>query len=226
MTKEKSRKQLLSTNDEFVTFSARMLILAGEHKKQLQIAGYCILVIIILFTAGNIYLKNRNSKAQDAYNTAYYAISGNISPEKKQEIYSKAREDFGKVLSGYKMSKAASLTIPQMAHIDFLEKKYDDAIKKYQDYLDKRPAEPYYSYALIALSTCYEEKGDYDTAVNILEKAVAKSEGYSKEQAMLSLAGIYRVKKNFAKSNEILKDFIEKFPSSSFIEVAKASISS
>lgn len=226
MTKEKSRKELLSTNDEFITFSARMFVLAGEHKKQLYIAGYCILAIIILFIAGNMYMKHLNSRAQDAYNTGYYEISGSITPEKKQEIYTKARTDFGKVLAEYKMSKAAPLTIPQMAHIDFLEKKYDDAIKKYQDYLDKKPDEPYYSYALLALSTCYEEKGEYDMAIQTLEKAVAKAEGYSKEQAMLSLAGIYRIKKDFTKSNEILKDFIEKFPSSSFVEVAKASISS
>ncbi len=225
MTKEKSRKVLLSTNDEFVTFSARMLVLAREHKKQMEIAGYCILAIIILFTAGNMYLKNRNSRAQEAYNRAYYALSGNISPEKKQEIYAKSREEFGKVLAEFKMSKVAPLTIPQMAHIDFIEKRYDDAIKKYQDYLDKKPSEPYYSYALLALSTCYEEKGDYDMAISTLEK-IKDKEGYSKEQAMLGLARIYRLKKDTAKSNEILKDFIEKFPSSPSIAVAKATITS
>jgi outer membrane protein assembly factor BamD (BamD/ComL family) len=226
MTKEKSRKELLSTNDEFVTFSTRMLVLAGEHKKQLQTAGYCILAIIILFTAGNMYLKNRNSKAMNAYNSAYYEISGNITPEKKQETYAKSREDFGKVLKEYKMSKAASVTLPQLAHIDFLEKKYDDAIKKYQDYVDSKPGEPYYSFGMLALSACYEEKGDYDKAISTLEKVAKRSEGYSKEQAMLGLARIYRLKKDTAKSNEILKDFIEKFPSSPSIAIAKASLTS
>jgi outer membrane protein assembly factor BamD (BamD/ComL family) len=226
MTKDISRKELLSTNDEFVTFSTRMLILAGEHKKQLQIAGYCILVIILLFTAGNMYLKNRNSKAQDAYNTAYYEISGNISPEKRQEAYTKSREDFGKVLSEYKMSKAASITLPQLAHIDFLEKKYDDAIKKYQDYLDSKPGEPYYSLGMLALSTCYEEKGELDKAISTLDKVINSAEGYAKEQAMLGLAGIYRLKKDTAKSNEILKDFIEKFPSSPSVPIAKSTITS
>jgi outer membrane protein assembly factor BamD (BamD/ComL family) len=226
MTKDKSRKELLSTNDEFVTFSARMLVLAGEHKKQLQLAGYCILVIIILFTAGNMYLKNRNSKAMDAYNTAYYAISGSISPDKKQAAYAKSREDFGKVLAEYKMSGAASVTMPQLAHIDFLEKKYDDAIKKYQDYLDSNPGEPYYSYGILALSACYEEKGDYDKAISSLEKVVKGADGYSKEQAMLGLARIYRLKKDTAKSNEILKDFIGKYPSSPSIALAKAAITS
>lgn len=225
MTKDKSRKELLSTNDEFVTFSTRMLVLAGEHKKQLHIVGYCILAIIILFTAGNMYLKNRNSRAQDAYNTAYYGISGNISPEKKQETYAKSREDFGKVLAEYKMTKAAPLTLPQLAHIDFLEKKYDDAIAKYQKYLDSKPGEPYYSFGMLALSACYEEKGDYDKAISTLEK-MKDAEGYSKEQALLGLARIYRLKKDTAKSNEILKDFIEKFPSSPSVPVAKAAITS
>ncbi|NLA75980.1 MAG: tetratricopeptide repeat protein [Deltaproteobacteria bacterium] len=225
MKKDKSRKKLLSTNDEFVTFSARMLVLASEHKKQLQIAGYCILSLIILFVAGNMYLKNRNTRAQNAYNIAYYALSGSISPDKKQEAYAKAREDFGKVLTEYKMSGPASVTLPQLARIDFLEKKYEEAIIKYQDYLDKKPREPYYSYGILALSACYEEKGDHDKAIAVLEK-VSASEGYSKEQAMLGIARIHRIKKDFVKSNEILKDFIEKFPSSPSAPAAKAAITS
>jgi TolA-binding protein len=121
------------------------------------------------------------------------------------------------------LSKAASVTLPQLAHIDFLEKKYDDAIVKYQEYLDSNPQEPYYSFGMLALSACYEEKGDYDRAISILEK-MKEAEGYTKEEAMLGLARIYRMKKDTAKSNEILRDFIEKFPSSPSVQIARAAI--
>ena len=54
----------------------------------------------------------------------------------------------------------------------------------------------------------------------------AGKDDYSKEQAMLDLARIYRLKNDYAKSNEILKDFIEKFPSSPSLSAAKAAITS
>lgn len=227
MTKEKkSRKELLSTNDEFITLSTRLIILAGEHKKQLHMAGYCILVIVLLFIGGNLYFKNLNTRAQDTYNSGYYAISENVTPEKKQEELIKSRENFAKVLADYKMSGLRSLALPQMAYIDFLEKKYDDAISKYEAYLNDTSEEPYSSLARLALSVCFEEKKDYDKAISILEKVSAGEDNYSKEQAMLNLARMYRLKNDFTKSNEILKNFIEKFPESSSLNIAKAALTS
>ncbi len=223
---KKSRKELLSTNDEFITFSGKMLRYAGEHKKQMEIVGYCILAVILIFIGANYYFKNLNSKAQDAYNVGYYAISENMMADKNEEELTKSRENFAKVLADYKMSSVADLTLPQMAYIDVLEKKYDDAISKYQEYLNDSSEEPYSSYAMLALSVCFEEKGDYDQAISSLEKAAAGKDDYSREQAMLGLARIYRLKNDYAKSDEILKDFIEKFPASTSISVAKAALTS
>ena len=223
---KKSRKELLSTNDEFITFSSRMLMYAGEHRKILQIAGYCVLAAVLLFIGGNYYLKHLNMKAQDIYNAGLYTISENMKLEKSEEELTKSREDFGKVLADYKMSRVAALTLPQLAYIDFLEEKYDDAVTKYQEYLNDTSEEPYSSYTLLALSVCYEKKGDYDIAISTLEKVALGEDDYSKEQAMLSLARIYRLKNDYAKSDEILKDFIEKFPASGSISVAKAAMTS
>ncbi|MGD9158452.1 MAG: tetratricopeptide repeat protein [Desulfobacteraceae bacterium] len=223
---KKSRKQLLSTNDEFITFSGRMLAYAGEHKKQLNIAGYCIIVAALLFIGGNYYFKSLNTRAQDVYNTGLYTISENMNLDKSEEELTKSRENFTKVLADYKMSKVATLTLPQIAYIDFLEKKYDDAISKYQEYLNSASEAPYSSYALLALSVCFEEKKDYDNAISTLEKVTAGEDDYCKEQAMLSLARIYRSQNNYAKSDEILKDFIEKFPASASLEIAKAALTS
>ena len=223
---KKSRKELLSTNDEFITFSSRMLMYAGEHKKILQIAGYCVLAAVLLFIGGNFYLKHLNMKAQDIYDAGLRTVSENMKLEKSEEELTKSREEFSKVLADYKMSSVAALTLPQLAYIDFLEKKYDDAVIKYQEYLNDTSEEPYSSYTLLALSVCYEEKGDYDKAISTLEKAALGKDDYSKEQAMLSLARIYRLKNDYAKSDEILKDFIEKFPASASISVAKAAITS
>ena len=224
--KKKSRKQLLSTNDEFITLSGKLLRYAGEHKKPLYIAGYCILALVILYMAGNFYFKKIDTKAQEIYDAGYNTLSEDTKLDKSKEELTKSREDFAKVLADYKGSKAATLTLPQIAYIDFLEKKYDDAISMYQEYLNKTSEEPYSYYALLALSVCFEEKGDYDKAINTLEKVKAGNDEYSKQQAMLSLARIYRLKNDYAKSNEILKDFIAKFPESTSLPIAKAALTS
>lgn len=223
---KKSRKQLLSTNDEFITISGKLLRYAGEHKKQLHILGYCIMGAVLLFIAGNFYLKNLNIKAQNTYNTGFYTISENTKLDKSEEDLEKSRESFEEVLTDYSISKVSSLTLPELAYIDFLEKKYDDAISKYQEYLNNAPGKPYSSYAMLALSVCYEEKGEYDNALNTLEKVTAGTDDYSRAQAMLSLARIYRLKNDYSKSDEILKDFIEKYPDSRSIPVAKSALTS
>ena len=223
---KKSRKERLSTNDEFITLSARLFTYAREHKKQMNIAGYCILAVVVLFIAGNFYLKKINEDAQDVYNAGFYTLSENMTLDKKEEDLIKSRESFAKVMADYKMSNVASLTLPQMAYIDFLEKKYDDAVSKYQEYLSSTSEEPYSSYAMLALAVCYEEKEDYDKALSTLEKVAAGADDYTKEQAMLGLARIYRIKNDYARSDEILKDFIEKYPTSTSLSVAKAALRS
>lgn len=224
--KKKSRKELLSTNDEFITLTGRLLVAAGEHKKVLYIAGYCIIALILLLIGGNQYFKKLNIRAQDAYNTGYYILSRDTRLDKDKADLTKSREDFTKVVADYGMSKVATLALPEIAYIDFLEKRYDDAVSKYREYIDATNGEPYVSYARLALSVCFEEKKEYDKAIGILEKVSAGQDEFSKEQAMLSLARIYRLKNDYAKSNEILKEFIEKFPASTSISIAKAALTS
>ncbi len=223
---KQSRKELLSTNDEFITLTGRLLKAAGEHKKQLQIAGYGILAVILIYIGGYFYFGHMNDQAQDTYNEGFQIMAKDITLNKSEEDFTKSRESFEKVLADYKMSNVVDLAMPQLAYIDFLQKKYDDAITKYQEYLDSTSEEPYASLAMLSLSICYEEKGELDKALSTLEKISKSSDDYAKEQAMLSSARIYRLKNDYTKSNEILKDFIEKYPASTSLPLAKAAITS
>lgn len=223
MAKSKvSRKELLSTNDEFINFSSRAFIFISEHTRQFQIAGYCLIAIVLIYIGFYFYLGNINNKAQNVYNTAYMSLYENMKPDISKEDLDISRENFSRVIDDYSISKISRLAIPQLAYIDYLEKDYDSAIAKYQDYLDKSPEEPYRSYTLLALSACYEDKGQYDKALSNLEIIIAGSDDILKEQAMLNLARIYRLENNFDKSDKILNDFIEKYPSSSSLALAKS----
>jgi len=219
-----SRKKLLTTNDEFIHFSSRAIIFISEHPRQFKIAGSCLAVIVLIYIGALFYLKHVNNTAQDLYNTAYYALADSMKPDMNKEGLATSKENFTKVVKDYSLSQVARLALPELAYLNYLEKDYDAAISKYKDFLDKTSEEPYQSFAMIALSVCYEEKGEYEKAVSSLEKVLSGPDDFFKEQAMLGLARVHRLQNNFDKSNKVLNDFVEKFPSSTSLSLAKAYI--
>lgn len=223
---KKSRKELLNTNDEFIHFSSRVILFFSEHRHQLKIAGYGLLAIIVIYIGIYSYLKNKNEMAHDIYNIAYSNLSGNMKPEASTEDLAISKENFTTLIEEYSISDVSRLALPELAYIDFLEKNYDSAIARYQDFLDKMPEEPYKSLTIIALSVCYEEKGEYEKSVSTLEMLLSGPDDFFKEQAMLSLARVYRLQNNFKKSNDVLSEFIENFPASTSVPLAKANITS
>ena len=80
-----SRKELLKKEDEFITFSSRMIILAKEHSRELKFLGMGVVCLLLIYLGINTYLRYVNKKGQDAYNIAYYAISKNMNSEKDQD---------------------------------------------------------------------------------------------------------------------------------------------
>jgi outer membrane protein assembly factor BamD (BamD/ComL family) len=219
-----SRKELLTTNDEFIHFSSRAIIFISEHSHQFIIAGYCLLAVIFIYIGIYFYLKSENNKAHDIYNIAYSKLSTNMKPDMDKEDLAISKENFTRLIEEYGISDVSRLALPELAYIDFLEKNYDSAIARYQDFLSKTPEEPYQSLAMIALSICYEEQGEYENAIISLQKILSGPDDFFKEQAMLSLARVYRLQNNFEKSNEVLGEFIEKFPASTSLSLAKANI--
>ena len=221
---KQSRKEFLKTDDEFIHFSSRAIIFISEHSRQFKIAGLCLLAIILIYIGTYFYLKNANDKAQNIYNTAYLSLSNNMAMDTKEEDLAVSRENFNRLIEEYSIADVSRLALPELAYIDFLENNYDSAIARYQGFLDTEPEEPYRSLTMIALSICYEEKSEYEKALDALENVMPGPDDFFKEQAMLSLARVYRLQNNFEKSNEVLNEFIEKFPASPYLSLAKANI--
>ena len=110
-------------------------------------------------------------------------MSPTITPEKLK----KAEGLFERVINEYGMSKAARLALPQVGHVKFIEKKYDDAIH----FFDKFAAEvsgdkEYETLSSMALAGCYEAKGDLKKAISILSPIVEAPDNLFRETAMLS----------------------------------------
>jgi predicted negative regulator of RcsB-dependent stress response len=224
MVKEKvTRKELLKSPDEFLTVSSRAILYATEHAKPFKIAGGVLVAAALVYLGGNTYMNHANRKGQEAYDTAYYEVIKLKEIKTDDEAVKKSEDLFRKVIADHGLSKVSRLAPPQIAHLKFLEKKYDDAIRLYQDYLKEVPENTvYHSLALLALAASYEGQGDFGKAIEALQQILSSSEPSFKEQATLNLARVYGLSKQSDKAKETLNEFIEKYKNSPFLSMAKA----
>jgi len=224
MVKEKmTRKELLKGSDEFLTVSGRAILYVKEHAKPFKVAGYVLVGAALVYLGVNYYLNYADRKGQEAYDAAYYEVIKLKEIKADDEALKKSEELFKKVITDHGLSKASRLAPTQVAHLKFLEKKYDEAITLYQAFLKEVPENTVYrSLALLALAASYEGQGDFGKAIEALQKILSSSENSFKEQATLNLARVYGLSNQPEKAKETLKEFIEKYKNSPFLSMAKA----
>jgi FimV-like protein len=222
--KRVTRKQLLKGPDEFLTFTEKAALFIREHDREFKYIVGAVAAIILIYLGVNTGIGYINKKGQSAYNMAYKLMAAqntDLSPE--SEELEQAAELFQKVLDDYGLSKASRLALPELAYIKMVEKKYDEAIPLYQEFLDKATKNsPYQSLAQIAIAACYEAMGEFEQAIEILNQVTAQADDLFKEQALFSLARIYRLAGQQDKAKESLEEFVEKYQTSPFLPLAKA----
>ncbi len=224
--KRKTRKELLKSPDEFITLYTRAHNFVNAHFSATKYVGYAIGIIAIAYLGANWYLSSINRGAQDIYNDAYTILAENMKYDADTEALQKSEELFVKIREEYGMSKAAKLALPQIAYIKFAEKKYDEAIDLYREYLEKVSEDSSYaSLTGLALAACYEAKGELKTAIEILNPILKKTDDPCREMAMLNLARLYRLDNEPEKAKKMLKEFDYEFDSSPFLPMVRAHLS-
>lgn len=220
--KKVSRKELLKGPDEFMTLSEKAAFFVREHGKVFK-AGVAVLVAVLLVYLGvTSYLHYIDRKGQTAYNKAYREAMNNLNQTPEKRDLKKEKELFDQVIKDYGFSKVSLLVPPQIAYIQFQEKKYDEAISLYNAFLKEKPQPEYADMARLAISACYEEKGDFSKAIEILQGIASAPSNLFREEAMFSLARLYRLSNQPEKAKEALQKFVETFQNSSFFPLAKA----
>jgi predicted negative regulator of RcsB-dependent stress response len=221
--KKMTRKELLKGPDEFLTFSGRAFIFFNEHTRLLQYIGIGIAIIVVAYLAVNTYIRHINKKATEVYDTAYLLAAKTMQPEAKPADLKKSQELFEKLKEEHGFAKSSKLAFPQLAYGKFVDGKYDEAISLYKDFLKKVEGnQSYESLTNLALAACYEAKGDFKSAISILNPVLMIPDHPFKETAMLNLARLYRLDNNPDKEKEILKQFVEAYGDSPFLAQAKA----
>jgi outer membrane protein assembly factor BamD (BamD/ComL family) len=135
----------------------------------------------------------------------------------------KPGELFSKVIHEHGLSKAAKLALPQVAYAKFVEKKYDEAIGLYTEFLNKVAGNTdYESLTHLALAACYEAKGDFKSAETSLSGITKNPKDPFREVALMSLARVDRLQNLQDKEKEILETLLRAYPDSPYVPMVKA----
>lgn len=228
MAKKKiTRKEMLKKPDEFISITTKTIDFVKGHKRLFDYLGTAILGAIVIYIGIYAYMRYINNKGKEAFNAAYYSAFFSDGSEENAVDPKKIEELFNNVIEKYGMSKASKLALPELAYLKFEQKQYDEAIAMYEEYLNKvSENEPYRSLACLALSTCYEQKGEYEKAITPLEDIMLGPDDFIKEQAMLNMARIYRLDNKQDREKEVLNQLKEKFPDSVYYDMADSLINS
>jgi tetratricopeptide (TPR) repeat protein len=222
--KRVTRKQLLKGPDEFLTFSEKAALFIKEHDRESKYLAGAIIAVLLIYLGMSTGLGYIHKKGQNAYNMAYdimMAQDMDLSPE--SEELKQSAELFQRVINDYSLSKASRLALPELAYLKTVEKKCEEAIPLYQEFLDQAPRNsPYQSLARLAIAACHESMGEFEQAIEILNQVTAKADDLFREQAMFSLARVYRLAGQQDKAKEVLEAFVKEFDSSPFRPLANA----
>lgn len=226
MPREKiTRKEFLRGPDEFLSFSARAVLFVRAHSRPFKYVGVLVATALVIYLGVHSYLNYENRKGQTAYNEALNALDEDQLLKGNPEKLRQWEDLFKKVTDQHGLSKVSQLALPELAYLKFHEKKYDEAISLYREYLKEVPPKsPYPSLAKLALAACYEEKGELEKAAEALGQVVAVPEDVFREQAMLTLARVYDLSRQQEKAKELLKEFVTKYKESPFLPLAKAQL--
>ena len=224
--KKLTRKELVKAPDEFITLSSRAANFILDHKHHVKILAIIMVLILVASIGGSLYLRHINKKGQEAFNAACYFLADNIKPDMDKENLKKNIELFKIVTDKYSMSDAAILAYPQIAHLKFLEKEYDESIGLYQKFLNKISDDIEYvefkSLTRMSLAACYEAQGNLKKAIDRLKPVVAVVRNPFRELAMLNLERLYRLDNQDQNAERIIQTFVEQYKNSPFFSMARS----
>ncbi len=171
-------------HDEFKETIENIIIFYEHHKKSvLWIATGVVILLIIFFT----YRNNQQTKmvnSKEMYNMGVILYDGgNLN---------KAREIFQTVVDKYWGTPFVNRSTFMLANISYKEGNLDDALDKFQSFINGGYDEFLTPSAYQGIGQCYEQRGDLLKATDNYEIAADKfKDTFAKAECLLNLARLY-----------------------------------
>lgn len=222
--KKITRKELLKSPDEFLTFSEKVFTFIRGRSRQFITAGIVTAILVIVAVGVNYYLNLTSGRALAAYDKA---VSG-LAPEKgfDPQRAETAVRDLEKINSSYSRYAPGRHALLDLGSLYYKLGQLDKAQNAYQNFLDSlRTEEKHLKPMLLdSLAYIFEAQGEYAQAEARWNEVLGLSGRLMKEDAYLGLGRIFLAQKMNEKAKQIYQRFLNNFPNSSSAALVKTKL--
>ncbi|HHT9120593.1 MAG TPA: tetratricopeptide repeat protein [Candidatus Hypogeohydataceae bacterium YC41] len=138
--------------------------------------------------------------------TSEVSVAEFQAKEAKNEALNWAIQEYKKILEGPPAGTAAPWALFQLGNTLYVAKKYDEALDQYKNFLQHYSSHPIAPLVRQSIGYAYEEKGQYDAAIQYLQGNALKDNPYFAAQEKWDIG---RCLEKMGKLEEARKTYLE-----------------
>ncbi len=200
-------KKKLKEPDEFISFTEQIYLFVSHHAKPIALGAAIVVILLFVTFLFQAWNKKKTEGADRMFSDAmetYQMISSPYREASPQE-YKSAMEKFNEVIATFPKTESGKLAVLYKGNIHLRLGELDEAIKAYNSYLEKAGQEKLYrAFAMEGLGYAYEDKKDYEKAVQAFQKVIDLEQGFQLANAYL---GLGRCSEKLGKTKEALESY-------------------
>ena len=224
--KKMTRKELLKTQDEFLTTSARLLQFVIKHKVQISCVFGGVFVLIIIFSGIRYFSIKAEKKAFALMQQGISRYETALKENEPQKAFQKIDKEFQLILKKYSRKEGGKLARVIYENMCNRAGGFDQEIDLYEKALeDFDDNDLLKDFILSGLGYNYEGKKDYQTAAMYFEKIVSTPKAFMNDDAFFILGWIYVAMCQTNKISDSYKIIVSEYPESIYYEIAKEKLS-
>lgn len=133
----------------------------------------------------------------------------------------RAEPELAEFVTKYKDDPLVERALPYLADVQLRTNKVDQALKSFQEAMQKFPAGPMLEDCEFGVAKCYEAKQQLDQAIAIYAKLAAQTGNDRAPEAQLNLGSRYYDLEQYDKAAAAFEKFEQTFPKSPLLSVAR-----
>lgn len=224
--KKISRKELLRTPDEFLTFSQKVFQYVSDNTKKVVILASLAVALVILTLGTKWYLGYTAGQALAAYTHALAQLPADkdFDPQKAEA----ATQGLENLIASYPRTPQARDALLELGALYYRLNRFEKSREAYEKFLEGlRPEEESLKPLILdSLAQVFEAKGDPKQAAERWEQILTLPGELLKDQAYLGLGRVYLALGRKDKAKKAYQDLLSSHPQSASASLAEAKLAS
>jgi tetratricopeptide (TPR) repeat protein len=221
-------KKKLKEPDEFISFTEQAFLFVKDHLRTIATGGIILLLILLSIFLFQKWEEKKEGDAYQKFDSAMEVYQTLNSPNREASIseYKNLLEKFDEVIKDFPRTSSGKFSLLYVGNIHLRLGEFDEAIKAYQTFLQKAGKERLYRYfGMEGLGYAYEEKKDYEKALEAYQKILGMGDHFQMAEPYLEMGRCYEKLGKKKEALENYKAFLKASPKSMMTNVVLEKVS-